>query len=85
MINIHFPSISLKYSVAVLLMYDLDIILITGISNMKLRTITDPKVCHFCQNSVDSINQKCQKNGVSFESVTSSRSNSSDNQPSACQ
>lgn len=80
MINVHFPSLNLKDSGAV----DLGISLIAVIVNMKLGTITDPKVCYYFQNSGESI-KKCQKNGISSESVTPSRSNSSDDQPSACQ
>lgn len=54
MINVHFPSLSLKDSLAILLMFDLDISWIATMVNMKLGTITDPEVCSYCQNSGES-------------------------------
>lgn len=83
MINIHFPSISLKDSVAVLLMYDPGISLIAGTGIMTLGTIADPKVCHYCKIQVNQ--SQCLKNSISFEFVTSSRFNSSNHPTSACQ
>lgn len=81
MINVHFPSLSLKDSVAILLMFDLDISWIAayevGNHHWPRSMLLLPKFRW--------IIPKYQRNYFSFESVTPSQSNASADQPSACQ